>query len=915
MARDGVLAMFAEPVPAAYSTAMTSLQTMDMQTTPPTGRTRVGELDLRVLPPRAPQVFLNRDHLALDRFRQAGMQVIELCAPHGFGKTTQLTEWHREAVLSGETAIWLSLGERDDSSRLIQGLTNAALRVSRRDFFSASFAEWIGSCALPSQALTAWMYEVAQSHQNTLLLLDDVDRLPADARSEVLDYLLANAPSNLRIALSTLPNATVDKSDIFGSTPMMRITAQELRFRLAETAELVDRSLNQSLPADLGVRIHALTGGWPLGVRLGIASQLRTGNQAGPDVSIAADIGRYFKERVIEPLPQALVSLLVGMARFDPIHAELCGYALGCDDPSHHLARLADESPILTRSENGEWLRMHDAAREVLVEMQDAISAPDRRQIAERACAWYAQQGLYEAGAAQATLVGDREEALRLIELSLREMTSQGRNSEVLEWFDRMSRDTFLERPSFWPATAWALAMSDRAKEARNLVSMIVDRPESGESERFEANLILGAICSYQDDFVGLEDIQHSSPGAPSTAQPGELLIRAICKASIALMNGQTEQVRMILSQAASAPVTGASANTTPVSVFTSGFAATIFALSYLWEGKPQLAYDLLVAEQARVETALDRWSRIVSMIAVCLAQACLETGRIEEAGRHLALRLPIVEKQALPDVVIAAHLLKAELYEIEGRQDRAADQLASLDAIGRSRNIVRMSAIATAEAVQLHARHGRIEVAETQLKRLEAMILDHADAVSRSVQQWLDVQLNLARAALYAQDQSDARLQAGADAAARAIALASQLNRGRDHIRAKFLHSVCLERLGNRAAANERAEAISMCNAAGFKRLLEMNLAVPAETGPPQSSLKVQRTAPPPEAPVRSILTPREMEILQLLTDHLSNKEIALAMGLGEETVKWHLKNLFQKLETSSRRIAIVRARLLGII
>ena len=46
-----------------------------------------------------------------------------------------------------------------------------------------------------------------------------------------------------------------------------------------------------------------------------------------------------------------------------------------------------------------------------------------------------------------------------------------------------------------------------------------------------------------------------------------------------------------------------------------------------------------------------------------------------------------------------------------------------------------------------------------------------------------------------------------------------------------------------------------------------------------------------------------------------MSNKEIALAMGLGEETVKWHLKNLYRKLEAGDRWSVVSRARSLGLL
>jgi LuxR family maltose regulon positive regulatory protein len=62
-------------------------------------------------------------------------------------------------------------------------------------------------------------------------------------------------------------------------------------------------------------------------------------------------------------------------------------------------------------------------------------------------------------------------------------------------------------------------------------------------------------------------------------------------------------------------------------------------------------------------------------------------------------------------------------------------------------------------------------------------------------------------------------------------------------------------------------------------------------------------------------LLTPKEAHVLGLLSQGMSNKLIARAMEISEETVKWHLKNLFAKLSAGTRKHAVGRARLLGLI
>ena len=56
-------------------------------------------------------------------------------------------------------------------------------------------------------------------------------------------------------------------------------------------------------------------------------------------------------------------------------------------------------------------------------------------------------------------------------------------------------------------------------------------------------------------------------------------------------------------------------------------------------------------------------------------------------------------------------------------------------------------------------------------------------------------------------------------------------------------------------------------------------------------------------------------LEVLRLLATNLSNKQIALAMGVSDETIKWHFKNLFRKLNAGSRAHLLQRARMVGMV
>jgi LuxR family maltose regulon positive regulatory protein len=70
----------------------------------------------------------------------------------------------------------------------------------------------------------------------------------------------------------------------------------------------------------------------------------------------------------------------------------------------------------------------------------------------------------------------------------------------------------------------------------------------------------------------------------------------------------------------------------------------------------------------------------------------------------------------------------------------------------------------------------------------------------------------------------------------------------------------------------------------------------------------------PPPRA-ITGALSPREIGIVELIGQGRSNKQIARGLGIGPETVKTHVKNIFLKLGVERRAQAVAHAQALGLI
>lgn len=889
-----------------------------------TASVAVSSLLLKVTPARVPRDLLVRQRLSSDDPQLRERPAIVVQAPAGFGKTSVVSQWRREHLARGTVVAWFSAQEGDDSARFVRGLALAVRVASGRPAFGHTLIE--GDTPSGIEGVTAWLAEIAQCALDIVLTIDEAERLPDETRA-ALTYLIHNLPSNLRVVVAARPECDLGVDDLVPYGQCTAVGATSLRFELEETLALARARLGSRIDADSGARLHELTEGWALGLQLALSAVSRSNGGARQAIAAMAarsgELHKHFVDALLANLGADDTEFLTRISIVDDLHPDLCRSMTGIPDATERLARLARDTPLLAVREGSEWLRLHMVARDALRERFARLAPATRSGLQGRAAQWLAENGLLEEAARHALASGQRQTAYDYLERSLYDNSiRRGQMGTTLDWLARLPADELDRRPRLLLAAAWALAISERNHEAEPMVVRVLAQVQNDPTIQFECALIRSAAAGFADDPDRFAELHDPWAESSPVTNPVLLYMHANRRAYRALFEGDPAQARHHQQRA-------------PRDFgrdefrYVSRWGEFVIALSYIWEGQVRLAENLLRPALAAAENDLGRRHPVVCMLAALLATAVWESDHPDEAAALLANRLDVLARSGLPDAVMLGYRTAARIAAAEGAENRAFELLDAMHAIGLNRHLPRLCVTSLADQVRLHARRFRPETSRALCARIDALLA--SDQVPkgrlwrRSVE-WLQY-LSHANAAIAAQDWRRAL-----EPLERAAELTQSMQYGRARIEVMALRAFALDRSGERSVPLLK-EAIGLAQTFGLERLFkdahpalgEWVRQVTADQT--ETSIATQHKAviaapmqaPRPAGTPRAIpslaLTPKEREVLELLARNLSNKEIARAMQIGEETIKWHLKNLFNKLDAGTRKQVVRRAEMLGLL
>ncbi|MEZ4592005.1 MAG: LuxR C-terminal-related transcriptional regulator [Chloroflexota bacterium] len=869
-------------------------------------------------PPILPLNLITRPRLN----QKLNTPVILICAPGGFGKSTLLNAWQQE--LGSRPVAWVALDAEDNTLLRFWATVVTALQA-----VIPGFGKNLLPLLRPSSSITP--AEIVARLTNELvntnvaagsisLILDDYHHIQhGDIHSSVQAWL-EQLPTALQLIISGRTRPPLALGYLRARGLVTELEMDELRFTLEEGIDFLQQHVSEKPLAygDMEILVKR-TGGWVAGLMLAVlALNKHQDRQHFLDNFNGAHIflREYFLESVLHQQSAAVQEFLLKTSVLKQLTGGLCDAVTGRSDGAHMLDLLWGENLFIARAEGQTWYHYHDLFAEMLSDQLQRRYPADVPDLHRRAAAWYRTQNASADAVRHLLAIEDWEEAAYLIEEEvLHELAEYGEDSRLLRWIQQLPESIFQHHKTllfvYLRLAKLALPMVEVERFLQRLETNLVGKPDAqmtqdeievlaeirtirqrkqagdmtlspaGETDSrwqlLDALLITEASFKPQTESVG-KRLQEVYNQARSKGNLFVVLIAGADLANRALLHGNLRQSEKIVYQVLQHALAQRGKLPEPASI-------ALGTLSRIYLARNELDHARQFLQRAQAVDPNPTSSNMPINIAVTRAQ--LQSAAGNHAGAQSTLQSVRVLQVQRPsgawrDQDLAAY--EAAFCVRQGKYAEA-EQLLN-EAVGEENHA--LSQLVWAE----------ILLAQGQASTAESLMTDFVARYPFGFpnQPSLGARLLLAQA-LFKQHKIYQARQVLLDAV--------RLSAPERLIQPFLTYGVPLLPLLVLLLQGENLPLEFQDFLHEILPLLGFGKGTPNLL--PEAQLKLLTTA--------GSVTEREQEVLQLVRDGLSNREIGAQLCISPGTVKTHLANIYEKLDVHCRVQAVAEAQTLHLI
>ena len=851
-------------------------------------------------------------------------KLILVSAPAGYGKTTMVAQWIKKNHIP---TAWFSTDTRDNDPHdfftfLISSIQSIQENVGEK---SRELLKLPGTVGL-DYILELLINDLLEREEDLLLVLDDFHHINNEQILRNISFLLEFKPAHFHLAIVTRSDPSLPVARLRSQNEIIEIRVADLSFSEKDTSELFNKKLQLDIESADIKRLDTKIEGWIAGLQL-VALTIQDKKSKSEYIAKIAGDNRYIMDYLIEEVldihEQDMRTFLLYTSILERLSGSLCDALLQINNSQLLLEKLEKENAFIIPLDNErEWYRYHHLFADLLKKQLIVQHKEKVLELHRKASSWFDKNEKPLLAIEHALAAEDKEAAMQKINGIIDHLWETSQVATILKFARLFTEEEIIANKNFGVIYAWALIVSGDLKTGQNYLNQLekntADKKTLGRIyETFNLLKVFSGEDEAAFDYSQLA-IKHISDED------------ILWKTWAYISNGESYLLRFELDQCIEslqkARNYAIKANNPNLKLVADSKTAYALRLSGRYSDAYEICKRLLKAIKTDSSIETVRVDILSSMLYSTIGLIQIERNNIEEGLKNALKGYELSRNVISPSFKGYGALLLAESFYKVGQLDQALKTLAGLEDISGRNAVQWLSVLTYALKSKLLILKGEVEEAailHTQsikedkdhafekyfynvaIARLLIAQFKYEDAINlleqlsiglakeRAIELLIEVELLKAKAHSSSNEGKKAR-----SSTLKAIHYAQSENLVRIFVSEgteieKLVKDISKEKL------TKRTDSLDLLSKDYLSRLTTA------------FDLEAKRVV----SHFVEDLSSREIEVLRLLANKLSNNEIAESLYISLSTVKTHISHILAKLDARNRQEAAEIAIEKGIL
>ena len=426
-------------------------------------------------------------------------------APAGYGKTTLVAKWLEK---SHDTYAWLSLDSSNNEldsfySYLIAAFQNIDKSIGSDSKKLLESIQFI----YPETVAISLINDINALSIPCILVLDNYHVIKSDFIHRVVEFIIDNSPPFLYTVVISRHVPPFSLSKWRAKNQIIEIGIDDLKFDAKETERFLKKTMDLQLSDPQISSLNDKTEGWAAGLQLA-ALFLKGQERNRVEETINGFNGshnfvvEYFFENVFQSQSVEMKQFLRNTSILDQLYAPLCNELVNRKDSQSFLEHLVEDNLFLEPLDiENKWFRCHQLFRDYL---QTQLDSKEKIRLHKIAAKWLIDNGYYLQAIEHALAGKDTENAVQLISEQLVPLITNYKIDKVINWLDELSDTIVFNNSLFCTYKACAYFLNSDIQKAKYYVNAMITSPEQDDLNTGRIKAVKSMVADDREESIRL---------------------------------------------------------------------------------------------------------------------------------------------------------------------------------------------------------------------------------------------------------------------------------------------------------------------------------------------------------------------------------------------------------------------------